>query len=111
MRSPVIFGKYISYSNTNGAICANSMSNSGADSQACDRRPVSSLEEKLFALSASATKPQAHRNGAVNELRCHWLRTSVRRKRKKERKRGRQKGEKVICNEIATCHTKQEQQV
>lgn len=50
VRSPVIFGKYISYSNTNGAICANSMSNSGADSRVCDRRPVASPEEKLSQL-------------------------------------------------------------
>lgn len=61
------------------------MSNSRADSQVCDRRPVSSLEEQLFALNASATKTRASRNGAVNELGCHWLRTSVRRMRKEEK--------------------------
>lgn len=38
------------------------------------------LEERLFTLNASAMKPQAHGNRAVNELGCHWLRTSVRRK-------------------------------
>lgn len=58
------------------------------------------LEEKLFTLNASATKSRAHRNRAVNEPGCHWLRTSVRSKREIE-----------IRNEIATCHTKQEQQV
>lgn len=35
--SPLIFRKGISYSNTNGAICANSMRNTGADSKVCER--------------------------------------------------------------------------
>lgn len=49
------------------------------------------LEKRLFTLNALATIPQAHGNGAVDELLCHWLRTSVRSKRGKERERERER--------------------
>lgn len=45
------------------------------------------LEERLFTLNASAVKPQAHGNGAVNELECQWLRTPVKRGRGRKRAR------------------------
>lgn len=61
------------------------------------------LEERLFTLNASARKHGAYQNRAANELGCHWLRTSaVKKEGETERK---------LCNEIAFCHTKQEQQV
>ena len=54
------------------------------------------LEERLFTPNASATKPQAHGNRAVNELGCHWLRTSVTRERDRETERERDGGRSVM---------------
>lgn len=92
----VIFRKSISYSNTNGAICANSVCNSGEDSQVCERQPGPG--EEALHLKRISNKTQGPQKWGMNELECHWLRTSVRRKRE-------------IHNKIATCHTKQEQEV